>query len=209
MKEKFLDGAINLIAKYQKINEGDTLKLRYGLEGLYLTTTKTAIIFVLAFIFGIFKEMLILLLLFNIVRFTGFGFHAKKSWECLLVSILSFVMFPFLLLNLYINKNVLFITGILGTIYLFFYAPADTIKRPLPNKRKRVIRKIITVSTATIFTIIALFLNEYRFSLLLTDAVVLEDVMVSPITYKVFKQPYKNYVNYKRKNGLISIKYDI
>ncbi len=198
MKEKFLDFSINLIEKYQNISEGDIPKLRYGLEGLYLTFTKMIVIFLLAIVLGIFKEILILLFFFNIIRFTGFGFHARKSSECLFLSILSFVLMPFLLLRLDISKNMILIIGILGTIYLFFYAPADTIKRPLPNKKKRLIRKAITVITSIIFTILAFLLNDYTISILFVSSIVIEDIMVSPITYKVFGQPYRNYLNYRK-----------
>lgn len=90
------------------------------------------------------------------------------------------------------------IIGILGTIYLFFYAPADTIKRPLPNKKKRIIRKAITVITSIIFTILAFLLNDYTISILFVSSIAIEDIMVSPITYKVFGQPYRNYLNYRK-----------
>lgn len=199
MKEKFLDGSIQLITRYQKVQEGDISKLRYGLEGLYLTVTKMVVIFILSAILGIFKEIIILLIFFNIIRFTGFGFHAKSSVECLLISILSFVLLPFLLLHITISKNVMLVVGILGTIYLFFYAPADTIKRPLPNKKKRTIRKIITVITATVFTILSFLISNNTISVLLVTSIILEDMMVSPITYKIFKQPYRNYLTYQKK----------
>lgn len=198
MKEKFLNGSISLIAKYQNIDEGDISKLRYGLEGIYLTFTKVIVIFLLAAILGIFKEIFLLLIFFNIIRYTGFGFHANKSIECLFISILSFVLLPFLLLKLDIDKNMILIIGILCTIYLFFYAPADTIKRPLPNKRKRIIRKMITVITGTVFTILSFILNDYTLSILLISAVIDESIMVSPITYKIFGQPYRNYLNYNK-----------
>lgn len=198
MKEKFLNSSITLIKKYQDTSEGDIEKLRYGLEGIYLTFTKVIIIFLLSVILGIFKEVFILLLLFNVIRFTGFGFHANKSSECLFFSILSFVLLPYLLLLLNLNKNVILILGIIGTIYLFLYAPADTVKRPLPNKKKRLIRKTITVFTGCIFTLLAFIINNYDLSILFVSAVIIEGIMVSPITYKIFGQPYRNYLNYNR-----------
>jgi len=195
MKDKFLDNAIELIKKFQKV-ENDIPKLRYGLEGLYLTLTKLVVVFLVASILGIFKEIFILLVLFNIIRFTGFGFHAKKSSECLIVSILTFVLFPFLLLKLNISENIILIMGIIGTLYLLIYAPADTVKRPIPNKKKRMIRKTVTVITGTIFTIIAFLIGDYTLSVLLISAILIEDFMVSPLTYKFFGQPYRNYLNY-------------
>lgn len=198
MKEKFLNSSINLISKYQKVEEGDISKLRYGLEGIYLTITKMIIIFLLALVLGIFKEIFILLVFFNIIRFTGFGFHAKKSSECLFISIISFVLLPFLLLRLDLSKEAILIIGILSTIYLFFYAPADTPKRPLPNKRKRIIRKSITVLTGCVFTILAFLLNNYTISIILVSATLIEGIMVSPILYKLFGQTYRNYLNYTK-----------
>ncbi len=198
MKEKFLNSSINLISKYQKVDEGDILKLRYGLEGLYLTLTKLIVIILLASILGIFREIIILLILFNIIRYTGFGFHAKNSLECLIISTISFVLLPYLLLKLNLNRDIILIIGVFSIIYLFFYAPADTPKRPLPNKRKRIIRKAITVFTACVFTIVAFILNNYNISILLVCAVIIESIMVSPITYKIFGQPYRNYLNYNK-----------
>lgn len=198
MKERFLNSSINLISKYQNIDEGDISKLRYGLEALYITYTKIGFVFLTAALLGIFKEILLLLILFNIIRFTGFGFHAGKSSQCLIGSIISFVLLPYLLLKLNLNKDMILIIGSFSIIYLFFYAPADTQKRPLPNKKKRIIRKAITVVTACVFTIIAFILKNYSISIMLVSAALIESIMVSPITYKISGQPYRNYLNYNK-----------
>ena len=45
MKEKFLNDSINLITRYNNTyTEDDIDKIKYGLEGLYLTVTKLIII---------------------------------------------------------------------------------------------------------------------------------------------------------------------
>ena len=87
MKDKFLNSCINFITKYNNYTEKDIKKLRYGLEGIYLTLTKTIIIILLSLIFKIFFEVITIIILFNIIRYFGFGFHAEKSWQCLLMSI--------------------------------------------------------------------------------------------------------------------------
>ena len=58
------------------------------------------------------------------------------------------------------------ICGICIISYILF-APADTIKRPLPNKRKRTIRKWATVLTGIIYTLIIAFFNSFLTPLLL------------------------------------------
>ena len=86
MKQKFLDDATNFIQKYETYSEDDLEKLRYGLEGLYLTFSKTIIVIIISLILGTFKETMLSIFLFSIVRFFCFGFHAEKSYQCLIIS---------------------------------------------------------------------------------------------------------------------------
>lgn len=198
MKEKYLNSTVYFITKYNKYSDEEVENIRYSLEGLYLTFTKLIIIFLLGIILGIIKEVIILIILFNIIRFTGFGFHAKTSLQCLITSTILFIGLPYLILYIRPNKNIMLIIGCLSLIILSIYAPADTVKRPLPNKRKRKIRKISTVLIATTFITISYFTKNNTISYLLIISLVIESIMVSPIIYKIFKQPYKNYLYYKK-----------
>ena len=69
MKEKFLDFCITFLQKNNDYSELELKKLRYGLEGIYLTLTKTIIILLVSVILNIFIETLICILLFNIIRY--------------------------------------------------------------------------------------------------------------------------------------------
>lgn len=198
MKEKYLNSTISFITKYKKYSDDEIENMRYSLEGLYLTFTKLVVIFLLSIILGIFKEVLILLILFNIIRFTGFGFHAKTSMQCLVTSTTLFVGLPYLILYLKPSKNILLVLGIISLIILGIYAPADTVKRPLPNKKKRLIRKTSTLIIALSFIVISYFIKNSAISYLLIIAIIIESIMVSPLTYKIFNQPYRNYLNYKK-----------
>ena len=151
------------------------------------------VIFLLAFLLGIFKEVIIVLVLFNIIRYTGFGFHAEKSYQCLIISTINFILIPWFLLNIKLSNNVvLYITVIYIICYLLF-APADTIKRPLPNKKKRIIRKIITVVIGIVYTLLIIFLNNYYYTSLILSAMTVLVIVINPLTYAIFKQPYNNY----------------
>ena len=97
MKKKFLKYATQLIKEYYP--ETDDVKIeeyRYSLEGFYLTFTKMLVIIPLSIILGVFKEMIILLFFFNILREPAHGLHATKSWICLLSSLIIFIGVPFL-----------------------------------------------------------------------------------------------------------------
>ena len=191
MKERFLNSCINFITKYNNYTEKDIKKLRYGLEGLYLTITKTIIILVLAFIFNIFIEVISIIILFNIIRYFGFGFHAEKSWQCLLMSIFNFIIIPLFLLNIKVNYFVSLIISCICIFSFILWAPADTIKRPLKDKKKRMIRKLLTVFLGIIFSVFAVIFINYRPIIL--SVLIIQFIVINPLTYKIMKQPFNNY----------------
>jgi len=66
MKEKFLNGSIKRIKKkYPEYDEEKLEIIAYGLEALYITITKTVVIFGVAIILGILKETLLIMLSYN------------------------------------------------------------------------------------------------------------------------------------------------
>lgn len=196
MKKKFIDSSIKLISEYRDMSNNDEEKMRYGLEGLYLTITKLVIILLFSVVLQIFMEVVIVLFLFNIIRFTGFGFHAEKSSHCLIISLLHFVFLPFVLINISISKLTMLIICSLCIFNYLLFAPADTVKRPLPNKRKRLIRKISTVSIGIIYSLL-IFINPNSFlTPLVISALIIQAIVINPLIYKIFNQPYNNYKNY-------------
>ena len=127
MKEAFLNHTMNFIASNQgNLNDEEKEKLQYGLEGLYLTITKLVVIFLVAFLLGFIKEFIITLILFNIIRFPGFGFHASKSIVCLITSTLLILGLPYLFTNIEVGLNIKIILCIVSVITFIICAPADT-----------------------------------------------------------------------------------
>lgn len=202
MKKKFLDYAITSIRNYNTIyDEVRLAELRYGLEGIYLSVTKLIVIIAIALILGIFKEMIFMLLIFNILRTTGFGLHATKSWICLLSSTSVFIICPILAKIITINTIIKVFLSIVSTICVFLYAPADTVKRPLINEKKRNIYKFITTISCIVLSLIAIVVENNVISNLMIFGILTEVVMILPITYKIFNLSYNNYKNYKLING--------
>ena len=194
MKEVFLNHTMNFIASNQKdLNQEDKEKLAYGLEGLYMSITKLVIIFLIAFLLGFIKEFIITLIFFNIIRFPGFGFHASKSVVCLIASTLLVLGLPYLFTNIEVSLTIKIILCIVSVITFIICAPADTWKRPLTNKRKRIIRKVVACSLAVIYSVLIIVFNGYEISNLLMAALLIETILISPIMYLMFKEPYRNY----------------
>ena len=196
MKEIIVNNSLNLIIKNNpKYSNEEIEKLKYGLEGIYLTITKTIIILILSVILGITKNVIMILILFNIIRYFAFGFHAEKSSHCLIFSSILFIGLPFLIFNLKPNNTITLIIAIMCTMVITIFAPADTKKRPLPNKKKRIIRKTISTIIAIIYTI-ATITFKGNFKYLFLSALIIQAININPITYKIFKQPFNNYKSY-------------
>ena len=196
MKNLFMNSSLNLITKYNhNYNDEEIEKLKYGLEGIYLTITKTIIIIALAIMFKILKETISILILYNIIRYFAFGFHAEKSIECLIMSSILFIGLPllmFYLKPLFITKLLI---SIMCTTTIAIFAPADTIKRPLPNKKKRKIRKICSTIIAIIYSVICIIASK-KISEIFLCTLIIQAIIVNPITYMIFKQPFNNYKTY-------------
>lgn len=195
MKDKILNSCINFLQRYNNYSKKDLLKLRYGLEGIYLTITKLVIILLLSLILGIFKEVILVIIFFNLIRFFGFGFHAEKSSQCLIMSIINFVFIPFLLLKTPGFLSINLIVSCFCIINFILFAPADTIKRPLYSKRKRITRKVLTTAVAVIYIILIVILDNHDISSILLSSLIIQTIMVNPLTYLLAKQPYNNYKN--------------
>lgn len=200
MKNLIINKCINYISKYNKYSNDDIEIIKYGLEGIYLTLTKVTIIFILAALIGIFKEVIIFLLLFNIIRSTAFGLHATKSYICLISSTLVFILIPYLCIYININIYVKTIISILCTLYVYKYAPSDTYKRPIVSKKRRRIYKTLSTIICIAFSFILLFINNKFISNALLFSMIVECFLISPIIYKLFKLPYNNYINFLKNN---------
>ena len=197
MKEVFLNHTMNFIVRnasnQKELSEEEKEKLSYGLEGIYMTITKLIIVFLIALALGFIKEFIITLIFFNIIRFPGCGFHASKSIVCLISSTALILGLPYLFTNIEIGLNIKIILCLVSIITFIICAPADTEKRPLTNKKKRIIRKICASCLSIIYSAIVIWFNGTLISNLLISALLIETILISPIMYLLFNEPYRNY----------------
>ena len=194
MKELFLNKSVDFITTYKDYSKDDIEKFRYGLEGIYLTFYKLVIIILISLLLGTFKQTIIFLMFFNIIRYPAFGFHASTSLQCLIMSSIFIVGLPYLLLSIDINLYIKIIIGTFCLINFILYAPADTVKRPLPNVKKRKLRKFFSVLCCLLYLILSLLIKSYISDLIIASMIV-ETILINPLIYKLFKQPYRNYLN--------------
>lgn len=197
MKNKVLNKCMNSVKeKYPNYDQDKLLEIEYGLEVIYLSLTKTAVILGFAYILGVLKELVIVLLFYNLLRTTAFGMHAKKSIHCYLISISLFVGGAMLCKYIDINIYVKLILSILSFICMILYAPADTYKRPLINPKRRRIYKIISVMISFVYLVIIFVFKNNVISDYLFMGFLAASMMIHPVTYRVFQLPYNNYKSY-------------
>ena len=201
MKKVVVDYLMNNISNNYKYDDTKLLEIRYGIETIYLTITKTIIVTIISLILGTFKELLLFILFYGLLRLVGFGLHAKKAWHCWVFSLLLFSLIPYLIKILIIPRIVYLIVFIICTILFIIYAPADTEKRPLIHKKKRIIYKVLTVIISIVYMILSYFTSRVLSNSLMF-ACIMQVLMILPISYKLLGLKYDNYKSY-RKGGKI------
>jgi len=179
--------------------DNDTFdRVKYGLEILYISITKTLIILGIAAMFGCFIDTLLFFLLITPLKTFSYGLHAKNSMYCYILSIIVFIIIPQIILNFNINFNIIIkiILSIFSLFSMIKFAPADTCKRPLINKKHRYKLKFISIIISLIYILFVFILeNKYMCTLILL-ALVMQSIFINPFTYKIFRLPYANYKVY-------------
>ena len=205
MKNLIIKNCMTYIKKNTDYNETKLKEIEYGLTGLYLTISKFIVIIIISIYLRIFKEMLIFICLFNVIRMPAFGLHATKSWICLISSILIFIGLPMICMSLRLNNILKVVIGLICTLLMFKNSPADTYKRPIVSKKRRKVYNTISVIISIVFSIISVNINNNFISNCLIFALILENCLISPYVYKLFKLPYNNYITYIKNHPDVAI----
>ena len=191
MSNYLINWTLKFIKNNSNQSDEDLLKIKYGIEGIYLTLVKMIIILAIGIVFKFFDTLILTLVFFNILRFFAFGLHAKKSWQCLIISLIQFNLIPYILLKITIPSwFYYFVFG--GSLLSFLlFAPSDTEKRPLTNPKKRRIRKILSVICIFIYALLAYKFLYVRVAIL--SSLIIESFVINPLSYKLLGLSYNNY----------------
>ena len=196
MKKQFLNFCEKTIINNKNINEEELEIINYGLESIYLTLVKIVIIIFLSLLLGIFKEVILMIVSYNIIRFFAFGLHAPNSTSCLITSIILFIGGAYVSVYLDISIYIKIIISFISILLISIYAPADTEKRPLINRKKRMKYKYISIVVSIFMSFFLIKFHDSYLSNFLLIGLIEEVIMILPITYKLYKLPYDNYKTY-------------
>lgn len=198
MKSIVINYLMNLIKKHYNYDKTKLDEIKYGLETLYLTITKTIVIFTIAYLLHLAKELLLIFLFYGILRIFGFGLHASKSWQCWLYSITSFIGLSYISTVVQIDEVLKIIIPSICIILLAIYSPADTEKRPITSKKRRIFFKISTILISITYFIFILTIKNNLYINILVISLIIQTTMVLPISYRIFKLRYNNYKYYNQ-----------
>lgn len=193
MKEKVVNNVMVRINNNYNFDDIKLEEIKYGLLGLYSLITKTTAIIVLSLLLGFFKKFVIFLIFYSILRSVSFGCHAKTNFQCWIFSTLLLLGTPYLFSILKINiltKNILCI--ILFINFLIF-SPADTDKRPMINKTRKMKFKFTSLIICTMYLFI---INKLpSISNLIVASMFLEGLLINPLGYILMGQKVRFNLN--------------
>jgi len=199
MKEIFLNYSLNLL-KNEYSYSGDELdRVKYGLEIIYISITKISVILIVSLLFDFFIETLLFTIFITPIRTFAYGLHAKKGWHCYIFSILTFIIFPYLFINLNINAIQKILISLFVIVSMVLYSPADTHKRPIINVNQRKRLKLLSLIVCMIYTILIFVIKNNNLVNLIILALITESLLINPIIYKLLNMPYDNYKTYQKK----------
>ena len=182
MRDKVVDKIMFKIKeKNNDLNDIKYAEIRYGLQGLYTLFTKSIIIFSLAFLLNIFYEFIVFLIFYTILRGVGYGTHANSNLKCWIFSTLFLLGIPYLFYKFKISLYMKIFLWTIFFINFIIFSPADTKKRPMINKKRKLKFKFLIL----LFSLIYLFLilTFDNISNLIIGAMFLEALLVNPLGY--------------------------
>lgn len=195
MKEKFIVSVVNFAKRNKEYSDDEVAIMRYALEGIYLTFTKILVITLIALVLGLFKEYIWFVLLYTPIRSVSFGWHANTTKECWIVSILAFILIPYTFSIITINKIAKIILLTFSIIMFAVYSPADTKKRPIVSKKRRLLFKAASLIITFIYCYYSLN-NANLISNLMIASLLYQSMLINPLIYKLSHQEFNNFKAY-------------
>ena len=137
------------------------------------------------------------MIIYNLIRTVSFGIHLSSSLSCLITSAVAFLGTTILCKYCIIPINIKIIIGLLEIPYIYLHSPADTEKRPIVNPKRRLIYKLLSTIIAIGMIISSILIKNTFVSNSFILALLIQCIIISPITYKLTKQKYNNYIYYQ------------
>lgn len=178
-------------------NKDKIAEIQYGTYHILSALTKLVVVYTLAILLGIFKEALLSMVVFSLLRYFSGGVHAKTHKGCTFIGNFIVAFLPLIVAKVltYINIGIYEYNIIHGVVYIVCiiivlkYAPSDLKNKPIYSKGLRKKLRLGAVSMLLIYFLISISVPIHA-SNIITISTVLEVVSIMPMAYKIFKNEY-------------------
>lgn len=169
--------------------------IMYGLQLIIGEVPKMFLMFLIAFILGIFWQTILAFFLILPYRICSGGFHLKTHIGCFIGTNINYCgnaylsticTFP----NDIIKYILIAISIIFGIIMISWYAPADTINLPILTKKERRTKKILSYIFLIINMTIAIFIPNKIISNILIFGTIIQTISITKVAYRLTKNEY-------------------
>lgn len=135
----------------------------YGLLFLFNYILIITFTFLITRLFGLGFELILFTFFIMLLRsYTG-GFHFKKYYKCMLVSVLELFLIGYIFKNIDPNGFFCFLLSIIISGLLFLLSPVDTENRRLTNiEKERISKKILLLLIIGIFVLVPAFVFKFN-----------------------------------------------
>ena len=168
--------------------------INYGLQNIIGEIPKTFLLFIIAFLLNMLKEVVFMFLVLIPYRGASGGFHLKTHLGCILGTTIFYCGTVFLSQNIIleeVTKYILIgIIWVFGMIMIKLYAPADTENVPILSKKDRRRKQIIAYIAYTVGLVIAIFISNNIISNILIFGNFVQTLTITKLSYKLTKNKY-------------------
>ena len=195
MVEKF---CLFLVDKMRKenpdISDERAEIINYGLQLVIGEIPKIFITLLVAYLLGILKLTLFMIIIMIPYRSFSGGFHLKTHIGCIISTTLFYCGIPKISIYTYLYSQAKYIfvlcALIFGIITITKYAPADTENVPILRKKERRQKRILSYITYVMGLLIAAIINDNVISNIIILGYTVQTLMITPIAYKLTKNKY-------------------
>ena len=168
--------------------------INYGLQNIVGEIPKIFLLFIIAFILGMLKEVLFMFIVLTPYRGASGGFHLKTHLGCIFGTTAFYCGIVLLSQHVILDdiaKYILIgISWIFGMFMIKLYAPADTENVPILSKKDRKRKQMIAYITYSLGLISALLIQNNVISNILLFGNLLQTLTITKLAYRLTKNKY-------------------
>ena len=176
------------------VDEKRAEAINYGLQIIIGEVPKMFITLAVAYLLGVLKLTLVMVILLLPYRAFSGGFHLKTHIGCIVSTTIYYCGVAKIseYIFLYNPTKLIFILSvwIFGGIMISLYAPADTENVPILRKKERKQKKILSYISFTLGLIVAAIITNNSVANILILGSLLQSIMITPVAYKLTNNKY-------------------